>query len=83
MAIHAFMEDTLRRIGAKDFTTPRELIRDFVSLLNLLIQYPNKSWKEVAGSLTLTTANADPTAITAKDQQEADPLDRFTDFKVN
>jgi hypothetical protein len=82
-AIHAFMEDTLRRIGAKEFTTPRELIRDFVSLLNLLVQYPNKSWKEVAGYLTLTTANADPTAMTAKDQQEADPLDRFKDFKVN
>lgn len=82
-AIHSFMEDTLRRIGAKEFTTPRELIRDFVSLLNLLVQYPNKSWKEVVGSLTPISASADPTAVTEKDRQDTDPLDRFKDFKVN
>ena len=77
------MEDTLRRIGAREFTTPRELIRDFVSLLNLLAQYPDKSWQEVTGSLTPSTAGADPTAITENEKQEDDPLDRFKDFKVN
>jgi len=82
-AIHSFMEDTLRRIGAKEFATPRELIRDFVSLLNLLVQYPDKSWKEVVGSLTPAAVNPDPTAMTDKEQLEADPLDRFKDFKVN
>ena len=82
-AIQAFMEDALRRIGAREFTTPRELIRDFVSLLNLLVQYPDKSWREVVGSLTPATADADPTAVSDKDQREDDPLDRFKDFKVN
>ena len=82
-AIQAFMEDALRRIGAREFTTPRELIRDFVSLLNLLVQYPDKSWREVVGSLTPATAGADPTAVSDKDQGEDDPLDRFKDFKVN
>jgi P-loop Domain of unknown function (DUF2791) len=80
--IKTFMEDTLRRIGAREFTTPRELIRDFVSLLNLLVQYPNKSWKEIIGSLTPVTTSSDPTAVTEKDQQDQDPLDRFKDFKV-
>jgi hypothetical protein len=83
IAIHSFMEDTLRRIGAKEFTTPRELIRDFVSLLNLLVQYPNKNWKEVVGSLPSIAAKPDPTAVSEKEQQETDPLDRFKDFKVN
>ena len=82
-AIQAFLEDALRRIGAREFTTPRELIRDFVSLLNLLVQYPDKSWREVVGSLTPATAGADPTAVSDKDQGEDDPLDRFKDFKVN
>ena len=82
-AIQAFMEDGLRRIGAREFTTPRELIRDFVSMLNLLVQHPNKSWKEVANSLMPTATTADPTTITEKDQQLDDPLGRFKDFKVN
>lgn len=83
LAIKGFMEDSLRRVGAREFTTPRELIRDFVSLLNLLVQYPDKNWKEVTGSMTPTTTNIDPTAISEQDQQDNDPLDRFKDFKVN
>ena len=34
--VHAYMEETLRRMGAREFTTPRELVREFVNLLNLL-----------------------------------------------
>jgi hypothetical protein len=82
-AIHNFMEDSLRRIGAREFTTPRELIRDFVSLLNLLVQYPDKSWNDVAASLTPVKISFDPTAITEKDEQGDDPLDRFKNFKVS
>lgn len=36
--LKAFMEETLNRLGASRFTTPREVIRDFVSVLNLLQQ---------------------------------------------
>ncbi len=82
-AIHGFMEDSLRRIGAREFITPRELIRDFVSLLNLLVQHPDKSWKDVAVSLTPTKTSSDPTAITERDKQGDESLDRFKDFKVS
>jgi hypothetical protein len=82
-AIKDFMEDSLRRIGAREFSTPRELIRDYVYLLNLLVQYPNKGWKEIAGNLTHSAPTADPAAITEKEKQaEEEPLDRFKDFKV-
>jgi hypothetical protein len=35
-----FMEETLSRIGAERFSTPREIVRDFSSVLNLLHQQP-------------------------------------------
>ena len=83
-AIHGFMESTLRRIGAREFTTPRELIRDFVNLLNLLVQYPEKKIEDIAGQFAPTSSGQDPTAIAAEDvKDENDPLNRFTNFKVN
>jgi hypothetical protein len=83
-AIHGLMESTLRRIGAKEFTTPRELIRDFVSLLNLLVQYPDKKIEDIAVELVSTPTVQDPTAITPEDiLDDNDPLNRFTKFKVN
>ncbi len=82
-AIKTFMEDSLQRIGAREFSTPRELIRDFVNLLNLIIQYPEKSWAEIVGNLMPSRANNDPTAITEAEEKKNDPFDRFTDFKVN
>jgi hypothetical protein len=36
----AFMEEVLNRIGASEFLTPRDVIRDFVSVLNILRQNP-------------------------------------------
>ena len=36
--LRAFMEETLSRLGATRFTTPREIVRDFVSVLNLIQQ---------------------------------------------
>ncbi len=38
--IKAFMEETLNRLGAERFTTPREIIRDFIAVLNLIQQNP-------------------------------------------
>ncbi|MDP2965625.1 MAG: ATP-binding protein [Pelolinea sp.] len=82
--IHSFMESTLRRIGSREFTTPRELIRDFVSLLNLLVQYPEKKFGDLAGEIIAAQSTQDPTSIAPEDvQDEDDPLDRFTNFKVN
>jgi hypothetical protein len=34
------MEETLHRLGAERFTTPREIIRDFIAVLNLSQQNP-------------------------------------------
>lgn len=38
--LKGFMEETLHRLGADRFSTPREIIRDFVAVLNLIQQNP-------------------------------------------
>jgi hypothetical protein len=39
-------------MGANYFQTPRETIKDFVSLLNILEQDPSRGWEEHLGKLT-------------------------------
>lgn len=80
--IHAYMEETLRRMGAREFTTPREIVREFVNLLNLLVQYQQKNWREIV--LGLPAPRESVPTETAEDTTTADddPLDRFSNFKV-
>lgn len=78
--IHAYMEETLRRMGAREFTTPRELVREFVNLVNLLGQYPDKTWQEIVMGLPAPKEEQPQDLPPATDE---DPLDRFSDFKVN
>lgn len=78
--IHAYMEETLRRMGAREFTTPRELVREFVNLLNLLVQYPDKTWQEIVMGLPAPKEEQPQDNTPSNDEN---PLDRFNDFKVN
>lgn len=80
--IQSFMQENLKRMGANKFTTPRELIRDFISILNLLVQYPDKSWEEVTGSITPATVSKEPNDLLVQDETKEDILDRFKDIKV-
>ncbi len=77
--VHAYMEETLRRMGAREFTTPRELVREFVNLLNLLVQYPEKTWQEIVMGLPAPQESSPEENTTSGE----DPLNRFSDFKVN
>jgi len=81
--IHAYMEETLRRMGAREFTTPRELVREFVNLLNLLVQYPDKSWQEIVMGLPAPNESASAEIPNSPQADNDDPLNRFNDFKVN
>jgi len=94
-SLTAFMEDALNRVGAREFSTPRELIRDFVSAINILVQHPERTWDEIVGGISPSTPIADPVeaaiideatipaAKAGSDSVGDDPLDRFSDFKVN
>jgi hypothetical protein len=88
-AIIAYMEESLRRIGATEFATPRDMVREFVNLMNLLVQYPDKDWRDILAGITSNDSPNKPSTtpdhqiVTDEVDTEADPLDRFTNFRVS
>ena len=56
-----FLNICLARAGADSMITPREMLRDYMTVLNILMQNPEASFDDVVGkSVTLKTqANAD------------------------
>lgn len=54
-----FLSSSLERAGADSMITPREIIRDFVSLLDLLYTNPDKSFEDIVGTVKRSTAPAD------------------------
>lgn len=87
-AIEAFMREELKRIGSTQLLTPRELIRDFVALSDLLAQQPERHWQELLGQiepLPTDDLNDWPTELPPTDDSQpvpSDPLDRFTNLKL-
>lgn len=51
-----FLNTEFARIGAKTNITPREVIRDFIELLNIHFQNPGKNMKDLLGSNGFTFA---------------------------
>jgi hypothetical protein len=46
----AFLTEEYNRVGASTHITPREIIRDFIELLNILYQNPAKEASAILGS---------------------------------
>ena len=44
-----FIKTELGRVGAGQNITPREIIRDFIEILNILIQNPDKTLESILG----------------------------------
>ncbi len=52
----AFLQICLSRAGADSMITPREMLRDYMTVLNILMQNPDASFEDVVGSaVTLKT----------------------------
>lgn len=87
-ALHQFMEQTLKRMGAKEFLTPRDVVRDFVQLLNLLQQHPTQAWTDLLGKVppppppASSEATPAPPETVTSGPENPDPMQRFKDFKV-
>ncbi len=45
--IAEFIKIEYSRVGTTSYITPREVIRDFIEILNILYQYPQKTIKEI------------------------------------
>lgn len=48
--LQEFMGEVVNRLGAKELLTPREVVRDFISVLNILQQNPQITFKELSHS---------------------------------
>jgi hypothetical protein len=51
--IHAFMEEMFNKPGAAEFLTPREVIRDFLNILNIIRQNPTVDKKKLFGEIEI------------------------------
>lgn len=52
--IHQFMEELFNKPGASEFLTPREVIRDFLNILNIIRQNPAVDKKKLFGELEIS-----------------------------
>ena len=52
--IHQFMEEIFNKPGASEFLTPREVIRDFLNILNIIRQNPSIDKNKLFGELEIS-----------------------------
>ena len=57
-ALVAVLQRANETLGAEYFKTPRDVVRSFVGLLNVLEQYPGKTWQELVGANFIKKAEA-------------------------
>ena len=63
--IQAFMEEMFNKPGAREFLTPREVIRDFLNILSLLRQNPGLNKKQLFGDIKIRDERPDEAALDA------------------
>lgn len=66
--IHLFMEEMFNKPGASEFLTPREVIRDFLNILNILRQNPDVDKKKLFGDIEISDER--PNEVVAVDSIE-------------
>lgn len=70
----AFLKTEYERIGADTQITPREVIRDFIELLNICCQNPDQSVSKLLGTMTLTGPLPDQSGETVSPE--------FSEFEI-
>ena len=55
----AFLKICLERAGADTLITPREIIRDYMTVLNILFQNPETTFSDVVGSGVVSLKHGD------------------------
>jgi hypothetical protein len=61
--IHKFMEEMFNKPGASEFLTPREVIRDFLNILNIIRQNPSIDKNKLFGDIEITDERPAETAV--------------------
>lgn len=71
--IEAYLTSCQQRMGAAYYQTPREIVKDFVGLLNVLAQNPTADWKSLIGNIkTADVSLKDPSVVAAEQEPRAD-----------
>lgn len=61
--IQAFMEEMFNKPGASEFLTPREVIRDFLNIMNILRQNPNVDKARLFGDIEISDERPDEVSL--------------------
>ena len=56
----AFLQACFERMGAEELITPREITRDFLGILNVMMQEPQLELSQLLGRLGATASAQDP-----------------------
>lgn len=79
--LEAYLQSCQQRMGQAYFQTPRETIKDFIGLLNVLAQNPGADWKTLIGQITTTSVPAqDPSEAQAANTPQTD--DDLASFRL-
>lgn len=82
-AIEAYLASCRQRMGAAYYQTPRETIKDFVGLLNVLQQNPLADWRELIGAIRTTDVQTrDPAEREAGAAPTGSPDDDLATFEL-
>ena len=77
----SFLNICLERAGADSMITPREMLRDYMTVLNILMQNPDVSFSDIVGSaVTLKTVNRDDESNGHKTEERAKYSPEDIDF---
>jgi hypothetical protein len=77
--IAQFLNTVLSRIGADQMLTPRDVIRDFIAILNVLQQHPGLTFEGQLGSALLSTAPpVDPERLSPENEIDDSEFSSFS-----
>jgi len=78
----SFLQVEFGRVGADSHLTPREVIRDFIELLDILYQNPDTSVASLlqSGDFSVSAATVDAAGATGQGTPDVDP--KFAEFKI-
>ncbi len=75
-----FLKICLERAGADTMITPREIIRDYITVLNILLQNPDTTFLDVVGSGTIALSHGEDDENDLIDTQDRPQI--ITDFSA-
>ena len=80
--IERFLANALAKAGAEELITPREIIRDYLTLLNILRDNPSAKFDELIDKVTAQSVNT-PSADTASVKASTSSTKKVTIFDID